>query len=134
VTTPGKFGDRLRALREEAGLTQAELGARLGINRATVSRYEKGEREPEQLTLKRIAQIFAVTLDYLLGLSTECHEPPPSYTAVLQCHIGGGEIEEAAITIPPDVELMLRREADRAGRPFAEYVVEVLKAQLTRKG
>ena len=60
---------RLRRLRTERMLTQAELGEELGLSESTVSLYEKGEREPSFTTLCRLADFFGVTTDYLLGRS-----------------------------------------------------------------
>ncbi len=65
------FGDRLRELREEKQLTQEELGKLLNVSRQAVSSYEKGENEPTIDALVKIANIFNVSLDYLLGRTKE---------------------------------------------------------------
>ena len=65
-------GDRLKALREQHGLSQRELSRRLGFGVNQVSKYEKGEVDPLASHLKIIAQYFDVTTDYLLGLT---HDP-----------------------------------------------------------
>lgn len=48
-------GQRIKAARERAGMTQAELAAKLGIPYQSVSQWERGTRNPKQETLKRIA-------------------------------------------------------------------------------
>lgn len=58
---------RLRTLRENINLMQKEVAERLKINQVTYNRYEKGEREPDNDTLKKIADFFNVSTDYLLG-------------------------------------------------------------------
>lgn len=63
------FGKKLRRLRLQAGLTQAELAKRLNVTKAVVSYYENQERSPSPDVLIKIATIFHVTTDYLLGLS-----------------------------------------------------------------
>lgn len=63
------FGNKLRLLRLQAGLTQAELAKRLNVTKAVVSYYENQERSPSPDVLIKIATIFHVTADYLLGLS-----------------------------------------------------------------
>lgn len=63
------FGKKLRTLRVQAGLTQAELAKRLNVTKAVVSYYENQERSPSPDVLIKIATIFHVTTDYLLGLS-----------------------------------------------------------------
>lgn len=60
---------RLKELREAAGMTQGELGSRLGIKVSNISKYELGKTEPTQETLVRIAALFDVSVDYLLGAS-----------------------------------------------------------------
>ena len=57
---------RIRSLREAHGLTQSELAAKLSITQPAVYRYENG-RIPDSETLCKIADIFGVTVDYLLG-------------------------------------------------------------------
>lgn len=58
---------RLRQLRENQKLSQAELGEALGMNQNTISRYETGMREPSNRDLILIADYFGVSVDYLLG-------------------------------------------------------------------
>ena len=62
-----KFSIRLLELRNEIGLTQAELARRLDISRSTLGMYETGKREPDIESLERIADFFNVDMDYLLG-------------------------------------------------------------------
>lgn len=61
------FGDILRKLREEAGMSQEQLGSVLGVSKSTIGMYEQGKREPKNAVLKKIALVFNVTVDYLLG-------------------------------------------------------------------
>ncbi|NFD30394.1 XRE family transcriptional regulator [Clostridium botulinum] len=65
------FGDRLKELREEKELTQEELGKLLSVSRQTVSGYEAENIEPNINNLVRLADIFNVSLDYLLGRTKE---------------------------------------------------------------
>lgn len=62
------FGYKLRALRTAAGMTQDELAKKLGITKSVVSYYELQERSPSPDVLIRLADIFHVTTDYLLGI------------------------------------------------------------------
>ncbi len=61
------FGERLRSLREHQELSQGEAAQQLGIIQNTYSRYERGIREPDYATLKKIANFYGVSIDYLLG-------------------------------------------------------------------
>ena len=62
------FGTRLKILRKQAGLTQQQLATQLGITKSVVSFYELQERSPSPEVLIKLASIFHVSADYLLGL------------------------------------------------------------------
>ena len=64
------FSVRLRQLREEKNLTQTELGKIFNLSKQTISSYENGGSTPGQETLKRLADFFGVSTDYLLGHSS----------------------------------------------------------------
>ena len=59
------FGKRLRRLRKEKGLTQKELGMKIGVGRTTISEYESGKIVPRQDGLVKLAEELNVTVDYL---------------------------------------------------------------------
>ena len=63
------FGDTLKHLRRSRELTQKEFGAKVGLSKAVVSKYENGMGYPSFDVLVRIAQYFGVTTDYLLGVA-----------------------------------------------------------------
>ncbi len=63
------FAKRLKELRIENNLTQAEVSKRLGLTRNAFSNYESGIRQPSYETLKEICKFFNVSADYLLGLN-----------------------------------------------------------------
>lgn len=65
------FGDRLRELREEYEMTQEQLGKLLNVTKQAIYTYEKGESEPTLSALIKLADIFNVSLDYLLGRTKE---------------------------------------------------------------
>lgn len=62
-------------LRTEAGLTQAELGEKLNYSDKTISKWERGEAIPDAYVLTQMAEIFDVTVDYLLS-SHDAWESP----------------------------------------------------------
>jgi transcriptional regulator with XRE-family HTH domain len=55
-------GRNVRRLRTTAGLTQAELATRMGVDRSYISGLEKGERNPTVLTLWHVAQALGAKL------------------------------------------------------------------------
>ncbi|MEG2935540.1 MAG: helix-turn-helix transcriptional regulator [Clostridium sp.] len=66
------FGDRVKQLREQAEMTQAELGKILGISDRVLSYYESNERFPRKAELiLKLAEIFNVSTDYLIGTDGE---------------------------------------------------------------
>ncbi len=62
------FGQRLKQLRKEAGMTQLDLAKKLNLTKAVISYYEQQERSPSPEVLIKLANIFRVTTDYLLGV------------------------------------------------------------------
>ncbi|MCI8383544.1 MAG: helix-turn-helix transcriptional regulator [Clostridia bacterium] len=60
-------GERIKYLREKNGLTQKDIATRLGVESAAISKYELDMREPNIEALKKLATIFNVSIDYLLG-------------------------------------------------------------------
>ena len=61
------FGEKLRALRKEMGLTQDELAKMLGTSKQILSRYELGQRSPKIEQVSKYAEKLNVSVDYLLG-------------------------------------------------------------------
>ena len=77
-------------LRTAAGLTQAELGAKLNYSDKTISKWERGDAIPDAFVLTQLADIFGVDVNYLLSEHTswepsEAERPDPgpsiSYSA-----------------------------------------------------
>lgn len=66
-----QFGENLRKLRTERGLTQKELGDRVGLSKAVVSKYENSLGYPSLDMLIKIAAFFGVSTDYLLGAASK---------------------------------------------------------------
>ena len=61
------FGERIRTLREEKGMTQQKLADQLFVTRQTVSRWENGSRYPDIITAKSLAIILDTSLDALMA-------------------------------------------------------------------
>lgn len=64
------FGLRIKELRRQKNLSQTQMAMRLHISRSAYSNYETGIRFPDARTLCDIADIFAVSVDYLLNHKT----------------------------------------------------------------
>ena len=63
------MGDKLKSLRVEKKLTQKQVADRIGLAISAVSSYESGTRYPSYDVLVKLARIFHVTTDYLLGMT-----------------------------------------------------------------
>ncbi len=62
------FGNKLKELRIQAGLTQKQLGEKIQVTKSVISYYELQERYPSPETLIKLAKVFHVSTDFLLGL------------------------------------------------------------------
>ena len=62
------FGDVLKRLRQQEGMTQQQLAQKLGVSKSVVSYYELQERYPSPDILTKLSFIFHVSTDYLLGI------------------------------------------------------------------
>ena len=66
---------RLKELRENRNLTQAELAKLLKVSPSAIGMYEQGRRDPDSSTLKKLSVLFNVSVDYLLD-----NQPPQNDT------------------------------------------------------
>lgn len=62
------FGEKLKTLRTGQKYTQQQLASRVGVAKSVISYYESGDRFPSYDVLVKIAGIFHVSTDYLLGI------------------------------------------------------------------
>ena len=63
------LGSRIKELRTEKRMTQAELGRVIGVTKVSISGYENNTRQPDNSILLKLAGYFNVSMDYLLGKS-----------------------------------------------------------------
>lgn len=66
------LADRIKSLRDGAGLTQAEIARILGISRSGVNAWEMGLSVPSTQYIVELAKLFNVSTDYLLGMENTC--------------------------------------------------------------
>lgn len=69
------FQQIFKELRQEKGLTQAQLAERLNYTQGNISGWEKGTVEPKATALTVIAEFFGVSIEYLLGVTDEFNTP-----------------------------------------------------------
>lgn len=67
-----KTGRRIKELRLSAGLTQEELGKKVGVQKAAVHKWEKGvTKNLKHNTIQTLSELFEVSPAYILGLGDE---------------------------------------------------------------
>lgn len=106
-----QIGQRIKSLRNGAGLTQKELADLCDASEITIRRYEIGKIEPTEKQLRRIARVFGIPLSHLVDPNTA--EEEPAYLQALyqigqmvrQTNGGGFTVQAQA------AEIMERREA-----------------------
>lgn len=70
------FGERVRALRMQRGMTQEELAEKTGVTKRTIINYEQGRSSPrDAAVIQLLAREFGVTADYLLGQEPRRRSP-----------------------------------------------------------
>lgn len=105
------FADRLKELRNEAGMTQAELSKRLGFSTGTIGNYEAGTRKARPEVLALIADFFNVELDYLTGRTDTRPEYNLEEQWVLSCYRNADRDTQNAIRM-----LLRKFDAMKGGR------------------
>lgn len=78
-------GDKIKYLRQLTGLSQEELGRRVGVQRAAINKYEKGTvtNIPIQ-TIEKIANVFDVSPTYIVGWNGDVENPLSAEVKVIQ--------------------------------------------------
>ena len=79
------MGNRIKSLRKQHGYTQTELGKIVGVSQTAIISYEKETSLPPIDRLSKMADIFDVSVDYLLGKTDDRspakkHDEPPAIT------------------------------------------------------
>lgn len=82
------FGLRLKQLRKERNLTQAEIASIFSLGESTISFYESNKRTPDYELLQKMADFFDVTTDYLLGRSEIRNPYSKDASAVQETSLG----------------------------------------------
>jgi transcriptional regulator with XRE-family HTH domain len=139
-----EIGQQLRAYRLESGLRAEEIAARLGVSRAALYRYEKGEVIKLD-TIKRLAELLKISPLSLLGIGVEYYNRPIGYfERVRQLEETADQVLELAgpvcyLTTSETYDMVLAEAfeelAEQAGaeriamRSIAEQVLGILSAR-----
>jgi transcriptional regulator with XRE-family HTH domain len=71
------FGERLKMLREKAGVSQQKIADIVDLTQQAVGKWENNKAEPDLATVAKLAEFFNTTTDYLLGKTDDPHPPDP---------------------------------------------------------
>jgi transcriptional regulator with XRE-family HTH domain len=88
------MGDRLRELRLRKNISQEEVAKQIGITRSAYSHYEINNRQPVYETLKKLAVLFNVSLDYIIGGESAKPDTPVTPEAIEIIRILNGMDQE----------------------------------------
>ena len=107
---------RLKELRQSKALTQATLAELIGVSQQTIWKWESGINEPDIPTILKIAELFEVTTDYLLGAEMRAEKdvsgnPLPKPTTVA-AHIS------ESVRMTPEVEARIQEIVEEAMRKY----------------
>lgn len=105
------LGHRLKTARVRTGLTQIDAAKKLGISNGTLSGYERNYRDPDTIILDKMASLYGVSSDWLLGRKTK--EAPTRDASLEEKLKFFAEIEsEIGIDLSdPKMQEMLKRAA-----------------------
>ena len=98
------FGERLKKLRQEEGLSQQQLASKLGVTKSVISYYELRERYPSPEVLVKLSYIFHTSTDYLLGIERGTE----------RLDLSG--LDERDVTIIKQLVTSLREKSTKAGK------------------
>ena len=66
-----QLGQRIKKLRKDAGMSQSDLANKVGLSYAQIGRYELKGAQPSAEAIKKIAEVFGISPDYLINGSTD---------------------------------------------------------------
>jgi methanogenic corrinoid protein MtbC1 len=133
-----ELSDRIKELRKKLGYTQKELATLLGVGQTTVANYEQGIRVPDTEKLNKLADLFDVTLDYLLGRHEDKEDSNKKHSTVIK------QLTNIADIYKVFLELLLKGDREEArvlvitlyeeGANIRQIYFEVLEKALKQVG
>ena len=104
-----EFAERLKTLRKQVQLTQAQIAEKLDIPQQAYASWERGVKKPIQENLVRIAQVLDVIVDYLVGNSEEKSDELNNIELLFSMNSKGLTEEEKEIFKKESIEFMEER-------------------------
>ncbi len=103
------LGGRLKRARTMSGLSQVELGERVGVTGSTINRYEQDRRKPDPDTLVAMADVLGVSIDWLLG-RVDLHGAT----------VAAGRVDDPLTPLPPDAAKSIEDFIEFVERKYAK--------------
>jgi transcriptional regulator with XRE-family HTH domain len=119
------LGRRIRKLREGLDLSQIELAARLSVANSTISQWEADKRVPDSVMLERLADLFNVSVDYLLG-RTDDRSP------VRSRNTPNDSLPDWLKKLPPEMQEFVKEESQH-GWPYLRLARGLKMQDLTKE-
>lgn len=110
------IAERLRVERARARLTQRDVGDQIGASQNSIGMWERGESVPDARQLARLADLFAVCADYLLGRTPHAHGLPAGHYLVDLDRAESQEPGDFAWIIPEHAGVMKAHEIEQLMR------------------
>lgn len=107
--------NRIKSLRTSLEMKQSDLARRLQVRQNTISNWETGRTEPDSVTLQKLAEIFDVSVDYILGRPTTANAAPSTIRIPVLGDVAAG------IPIEAIEEIVDYEEIDAAMAATGEY-------------
>ena len=104
-----EFAERLKTLRKQVKLTQAQIAEKLNISQQAYASWERGVKKPTQDNLVKIAQILNVSVDYLVGNSEEKSDELDNIELLFRMNSKGLTEEEKRVFKKELIEFMEER-------------------------
>ncbi len=110
------MGEILKELRLEKGLTQEEVGKIIGVQKAAIQKYEKGDVENiKRSSIEKLAKYYGVTIGYIFGMEKERKDDFGEYLNMLKTR--------------PELKMLFNLTKD-ATREDIEKAVKIIEAVL----
>lgn len=120
------IGKRIRDIRKRAGMTQGDLGRRLGVTASSVSSYESGEYSPSTECLVEIAKIGGTSIDWLLTGEGEPNQPITKTRTLEDLVREDAEEWPPSATPPSDFEVRVIGMLRRIGPKERQHILNLI--------
>ena len=104
-----ELAERLKTLRKQVKLTQAQIAEKLDISQQAYASWERGAKKPTQENLVKIAQVLNVSIDYLVGNSEEKLDELDNIELLFRMNSKGLNDEEREVFKKELIEFMKER-------------------------